>query len=294
MRSIAIIASFVLLASFSALAQEGGDRPRRGRGGFSGARMVGPMLAVTADRNHDNTVTEKEWGSFADSLKAEDGLDADMLKRQVFVALLDANTNGKLEISDLSARFKAMDKDGDGALAGDEMGNRRRGGRRGGDRDRDRDRSLRTQDDEGQGGDRRRQPRRQRQGNTLERHQNTAFRSIVQTADKDQSRDVTAEEWKEFLESLDAKGGVIPEEKVASLMTGPEQPQEEGRRRRGGFGIGRMIDFGLGLRQGELTREKLDEIFAAIDANGDKKLDGDEMPRRADDKKSDKGKGKIL
>lgn len=281
MKGIAVLAGLLALLPLSVSAQdpEGPGGRRRGFGGEGmRGRVAGQLLAATADKDGSGDVTSAEWTSFLGSLKADDegAIDGKLLKRAVFVGMLDRDKNRVLETGDLAKIFAELDKNGDETLQADEIGGGRGRGPRGEGR----------RGPPGEG-------RRSRRGGP-ERFQRMASSSLIRAADTDASGDVTSDEWKAFQESLKAgEKGVIPDDKVAELMKGGES-RGEGRRR-GGFG--RMMDFMLGLRgDTPLNAEGLNRHFAALDTDGDGALSKEEMgPRRArgrDDGGEGRGRGR--
>ena len=115
MKCVAWLFSFLLLVTFSTSAQDpqGGGRRARGFGReMNRSRMVGPLLTTSADKDHNGTLTTEEWKSFVDSLQPNEAgaINADLLKKLIFVGLLDRDQDGALETTDLEMIFAELDK----------------------------------------------------------------------------------------------------------------------------------------------------------------------------------------
>ena len=258
--------------------REAGAR-RGGRGGQRGPQP-GHMLVHSADQDKSGDVTEAEQVAFLASLKADaDGvIDPKALGERLKAgrpqdgrgprgprgegrrgpkgdkggdraAIFDKDKSGKIELKDIKAFFADLDKNKDGTIAKDEMPQRQgRRGRRGGGR----------------------------MGGML----------LIRAADKDQSGDVTANEWLDLVNTLTENGTAdVSLEKLKAAM--PPRPEgREGRGPRGGRGgdAGAMLTRALDKDQdGKATAKDLAAIFAELDKNQDGALGADEMPKRGRD-----------
>ncbi|MFN0060644.1 MAG: EF-hand domain-containing protein [Planctomycetota bacterium] len=278
----------------------GAEGGRGGRMEFSSGRALGALLAGIADADSNGEVSAVEWTGLMTAItaipSAEAGstatavIDTATLKQMLFVNAIDRDKDHVLEVSDLQSAFAELDRNGDGAIANDEMtaGRRNREPREpggeggnappapGGNAPPAGGAPPATPPEGGAPAERRPQ---------LSRIQTTAMTSLVRVADKDASGSVSVEEWKSFLDmqKADAKGA-IGGEQVTALMKGIESttaPAGEGERRPAG--LGGMID---GMLKGEngkaLGPDDLNKIFSDMDKNADKTLQKDEItpPRR--------------
>lgn len=95
--------------------------------------MMGDVVGWLADENKDDTVTRDEWRAVLDGLDpdadgvaspealAQTGLEGPMLGGIIFI--LDRDRDGKLQVVEMDALFRQLDKNGDEVLAGDEIVN---------------------------------------------------------------------------------------------------------------------------------------------------------------------------
>lgn len=293
----------------------GQDR-RGGRGGgFDPVRMAAPLLATAADTNRDGRIDAGEWKAFLKAVRSEkdrEAVDLAALQSRFVAGALDMDRDGALTPEDLDALFAALDADEDGVLGEDElrpfarprgMGRRGRGGgegrRAGGGR-------QRGNETEG------RRSRRDRGGAAGGRNRfvRSLGTELARRADTDRSGDVTREEWKKFVADLTSRAeegkvrGVDAKALIAALQAprpvdadapqGGDEGRGRPRRRRGNVlaVLGRLLDTD---RSGSLELADLEDVFLAVDRNGDGVLDreelqprfgrGDRRPQGGDDRK---------
>ncbi|MEM7262594.1 MAG: hypothetical protein AAF488_11435 [Planctomycetota bacterium] len=304
MRTIVTLA-IALLATTAVSAQGGlgGGEGRRGgmRGGMRG--MSGALLAIAADLDGSGDVSAAEWTGFFDKLNVdEEGVvDKSKLAHSIFVNLLDQDADAKLEKSDLEKIHAELDKNDDGVLQEDEAF-RRRGGR--GDRgDRGDRRGRRGGGGGGQGGDgggflnldepadapeKKAEEKKEEEPKTTfaTRYKQQAVAGLIRTADADSNREITVDEWKNFLGSLEEKSGALTSEQITKLMNGPEREEsaegeEDGRLRRGMRRGMISFDQMLGMMLPEnANKEELEKVFQGLDKNEDKALQAEELDRQ--------------
>jgi Ca2+-binding EF-hand superfamily protein len=168
-----------------------------GCGGLADAWGAALLLAKAADVDESGDVSADEWASFLASLGAdEDGVvDAEALAaalpkppkgrgdmRRPMAARFDRDKSGAVDLGDLNAYFAMLDKDGDGALSGDEM----------------------------------------KPGKAFRGADHRAAAALFRAADADADREVTSEEWTSFLEGLTVDdAGVVSLDDLVSKLPAP-------------------------------------------------------------------------
>jgi Ca2+-binding EF-hand superfamily protein len=207
----------------------------------------GFLLARVADTDDSRSISAEEWQAFLDSLNADEegAVDMDALVEQLpepkdgreidverLSAVLDVDDDGVVEIEDLQTIFDALDANEDGELMTAETRKRKRFGKKA-----------------------------KRRGG-----------KVVRLADADESGDVTAEEWDDFLASLGADDeGVFDVQTLIALLPEREDGFPEGFADK----LARMLDRD---RDELLELEDLEEIFLQLDKDGDGALSEDEIP----------------
>lgn len=324
------VSTLALIALATVAVAQGGGMDRNAM-----MKRMGPGISMqAADADGNREVTAAEWSGFTKSITSQDGtIELANVQSAILGKALDANKNGKFEKADLEQAFKTLDKDSDGAVSTEEMSPRRGGMRRprggeGEDGERPRRRGGegeggerrrrggeggqggeggkggegegrgRGREGSGQGGGQGRERARRNRGSMVGRF---AVRAVLGAADADQSRSITAEEWKSFLAKFEAdeETGTIDSAKVtAELMKERKQPEGDefgGMRRR--FSLGSM----LGLttfdadEDGKLAQADFDKMFADLDKDADQVVTGEEMrPRRGGRRGGRGGDGKDV
>lgn len=270
-------------------------------------RMGAGMVLGAADVDGNREVTADEWKKFTGSLADENGaVNLSALQSSLIARALDLDKNGKLEKADLEKPFTALDKDSDGAITEEEMraGANRRRGARGGRGGEDGEGRRRRGGDEGEGQGRRRRradgedgqggedganggrggrggegngrgrgmgrENRNRRGDMLGR---MLTRAVLGSADADQSRSISADEWGTFMKNVsDEQTGAIDAAKLTTVLTkeraAPEgEGNENGRRMRRMFSVKSM----LGQKtfdadsDGKLAQADFDKMFKDMD-----------------------------
>ncbi len=156
----------------------------------------------------------------------------------------DKNKDGKITRAEYpreAAKFDAYDRDGDGSITRSDFSGGSRGGRR---------------------------------SSGSDRSQWVGAR-VACAADRDQSGDVTAKEWKSFLKSVrSGRKGVIDRDKLVSKVS--RGTSGAASRMRGRMVV-RVLD---GDRDGKIRVEDLNSLFSKLDRNSDKILQKSEIPAR--------------